>query len=156
MMRLRAMMAAGAVVTLFLSSALTAQHSLAEDYDTTNPLRLKGILIGIANLPAPNPTYLLVAVSYASGQGEQWAVEGNATATLRQAGWSSETLKGGEFISVVVYRARRGARVAETVPPPRPGRALERVLELAKAGRLAHGTEITLPDGRKLIFGASR
>ena len=156
-MRLRAMMAAGAVVTLFLSSALTAaQHSLAEDYDTANPLTLKGILIGIANLPAPNPTYLLVAVSDASGQGEQWAVEGNATATLRQAGWSGETLKGGESISVVVYRARRGARVAETVPTPRPGRALERVFELAKAGRLAHGTEITLPDGHKLMFGAIR
>jgi hypothetical protein len=155
-MRLRAMMSIGAVVTVFLSGPLTAQHSLAQDYDTAHPLTLKGILIGIANLPAPNPTYLLVALSDASGQGEQWAVEGNATATLRQAGWSSETLKGGEFISVVVYRARPGANVVETVPTPKPGRALERVLELAKAGHLAHGTEITLPDGHKLLFGATR
>jgi hypothetical protein len=79
-----------------------------------------------------------------------------ATATLRQAGWTSETLKGGESISVVVYRARPDANVAETVPTPTPGRALERVLELAKAGRLVHGTEITLPDGHTLMFGTRR
>jgi hypothetical protein len=156
MRRIRDLMAVGAVVMVVLAGPLRAQHSIAQDYDTAKPLTLKGILIGMANLPAPNPTYLLVEVRDASGHEEQWAVEGHATATLRQAGWSSDTLKGGESISVVVYRARPGAHVAETVPAPRPGRALERVLELAKAGRLAHGTEITLPDGHKLMFGASR
>jgi hypothetical protein len=80
---------------------------------------------------------------------DRWAVEAKPIAQLQKLGWTPDTLKGGEMITVRGYRSKPGASVADTIPPPRR-RALETVFELATAGRMLHGIELTLPDGKRL------
>ena len=126
---------------------ISGQSSL-DQYDTTTRITVNGVLFGMATLESPRPVYLLVENRDSSGT-IRWAIEAKPIAELRKVGWTPETLKGGETITVRVYRAKRNALVAETIPTPRR-RALETVYELAKEGRLFHGIDLTLPDGKTL------
>lgn len=136
-------------ILVWLTAALSGQSSL-DQYDTTRPMTLNGMLFGMATLESPRPVYLLVEVQDPAGKAERWAVEAKPMAELRKFGWTPETLKGGETITVRAYPAKPGSAVADTIPAPRR-RALETVFELAKQGRLLYGTELTL-DGRKLAL----
>jgi len=135
---------------MLLAEALSGQSS-RDQYDTTKPVTLNGMLFGMATLQSPRPVYLLVEVQDATGKPERWAVEAKPMAELRKLGWMPDTLKGGEMIIVRAYRTKTGAAVAETIPSPRV-RALSTVFELANQGRLLYGVELTLPDGRKLAL----
>jgi hypothetical protein len=79
-------------------------------------------------------------------------VEGDAIDKMRAAGYSDHTVRMGAIVSVRGFRAKPGAKVADRIPGARRG-ALERVMDLAKAGHIMYGTQITLPDGKKVPFG---
>jgi hypothetical protein len=128
-----------------------AGQSSLDHYDATSPITVTGMMIGMATLESPRPVYLIVEGQDAAGKPGRWAVEAKSMAELRKHGWTAETLRGGETITVRAFRAKRGAYVAETIPAPRR-RVLEMVFELAKKGRLLYGTELTLPDGKKLAL----
>jgi hypothetical protein len=141
---------AGAAVGAQTSRART----IAEHYDTSKPFMFEGLLWGQATLRPPASVYLLVKNEDAKGKTEEWAVEGDSIDRMRVAGYSDDIVKMGATITVRGFRAKAGANVANTIAGPRRG-ALERVMDLAKAGRIMYGTEITLADGRKVPFGSA-
>jgi hypothetical protein len=157
-------------IGLSLVGSLSAQPSVAGRYDVTKTMIVEGMLIGMAFPPHMDPTgalYLLVEKQDVRSQGERWAFEIQSLGTLKQSGWTVApqrgtaitgphgTLKYGDLISVVAYRAKPNVDLA--IPAiPQQGSALERVHEVAKIGRLAYGIDVTVPDGAKLKLGASR
>lgn len=120
--------------------------AVSKYFDTSQTITLKGRVAGVV-LQYSEPTYLMLDVDLADGKTERWGVEGWSASEL---GWAPKTapVNPGDAVTVIAYRARAGSNVAATLPPDHA-----RLAEAAKAGRLAHGTEMTLPDGRKLAFG---
>ena len=135
----------GAAVCLLLAPTVPAAAQAAS-YDTSRMVTLKGRVATII-LQYTDRTFLLLDVEGTAGR-ERWAIEGNGSSEL---GWtpSSLPLKLGETVSVDVFRARAGANLADVVPGDHPV-----LQEIAKAGRLARGLDLTFADGRKLAFGA--
>ena len=77
-------------------------------------------------------------------------------AALRSAGWvfappPAGTLNLNEEITVAAYLPKVGSKAADELAAASP-----QIAEELKTARLAHGTEVTLPSGKKVIFGASR
>jgi hypothetical protein len=146
----RFLMAVVMCVGLFQGRPPSAQGSVADHFDTTKPIALKGKHAGLFAVP-DRPAYLLIDVQDGSGKIERWAVQGSSMSVLLKAGWNlgrGGPVKLGDSITVMAFRAKPAANLTETVPTFPPD-----LLEAAKAGRLVHGTEIILPDGKKLPFG---
>ena len=148
-----------AVAAIGLVSAATAaqttrQQVIARNYDTSKPFTFDGALYGQATLRPPAPVYLIIAKEDSRGRREEWAVEGDAIDQMRKAGYSDDIVRVGASVTVHGFRARPEARVADTIPGARRG-ALERVMDLAKQGRIMYGTQITLADGKKVPFGSA-
>jgi hypothetical protein len=148
------MIAALGLVAGAVAAQTPRQRMIAEHYDTSKPFTFEGVLWGQATLRPPASVYLLVKKEDSRGKTEEWAVEGDSIDTMRVAGYSDDIVTVGSVVSVRGFRARPGAKVVDTIAGPRRG-ALERVMDLASAGRIMYGTEITLGDGKKVPFGSA-
>ena len=99
---------------------------------------------------------------------EIWAIEGDGNNNLFSAGWDLKSsgwdsrimLRPGDSISVTALPAKAGAQLANTLVmnfemSQSMLQSMLRVKERQQAGRLMHGLDVTLADGRKLLFGES-
>jgi hypothetical protein len=129
---------------VFLATDFTySQTTPPPSYDTGNIFVLKGTVAGFAWARAR--TFIVVDVE---GKNERWAVEGDGAAALAQRGWSSQTLKPSDKISVSALSLKQNGKPPEylTTAPPS-------VANVVKSLRIAYGVDVTLEDGKKLIFG---
>ncbi len=135
----------GAVVGLLLVPIVPAAAQTAS-YDTSRTVTLQGRVATII-LQYTDRTFLVLDVEGTAGR-ERWAIEGNGSSEL---GWAPQSLplKLGETVSVDVFRARPGVNLADMVPGDHAS-----LQEIAKAGRVARGLDLTFADGRKLAFGS--
>ena len=143
-----------AVFGLVGAAQTPRQRMIAQNYDTSKPFTFEGILWGQATLRPPAPVYLLIKKEHPTGKSEEWAVEGDSIDKMRVAGYSDDMVQMGAFVRVRGFRPKPGAKVADTIPGARRG-ALLRVVDLANAGHIMYGTQITLADGRKVPFGSA-
>src|SRR5207245_1428965 len=99
---------------LLAATSSFAHHKIADYYDVTKPVTLKGI---VGDFIRANPhSFILLDVKSASGNTETWAVEGDGPNNLIAAGWdlrsSGWDLKGmlrpGDAISVTAFPAKAG------------------------------------------------
>jgi hypothetical protein len=117
-----------AVLSLALSCAapLLAHHSFGAEYDATKPITLDGVLTKIEWTNPHSFIYIDVAEK---GNVVNWKLEGYPPNVLYRNGWKKDaTMKVGDRITVTGWRSRDGSN-------------------------LAHSREITLPSGKKMIFG---
>ena len=134
----------GAAVCLVFAPIVPAAAQAAS-YDTSRTVTLKGRVATII-LQYTDRTFLMLDVDGPAGR-ERWAIEGNSATEL---GWGSRPpLNLGETVSVDVFRAQPGANLADVVPADSAS-----LQEIARAGRIARGLELTFADGRKLAFGS--
>jgi hypothetical protein len=104
----------------------SAHHSFAAEYDSSQVLTLKGT---ISKVEWTNPhIYIYVDVKDADGKVSTWALEGYPPNTLKRTGFTKDTLKIGDEITITAYKAKDGTNTG--------------------AGR-----EITFSDGTKKFAG---
>ena len=84
-----------------------AHHSFAAEYDASKPIKLTGAVTKI-EWTNPHCYFYIDVKNEASGQTENWALElGNPNALLR-AGWTPNSVKIGDEVTVEGTRAKDG------------------------------------------------
>ena len=124
-MRLRSIFFA---ILLGLTAPLTpgyAHHSVGAEFDLSKRITLQG---RITKIEWMNPHVYLYMDVNAGGKTANWACETAGPNTLARQGWSRTSLKIGDRVTVLGYRARDGANVASA-------------------------REVVLADGRKVFVG---
>src|SRR5687768_11728400 len=116
------------VVTALLFAASTrAHHSFAAEYDAQKPIELKGEVLRIDFV---NPHgWLYISVKERNGKAVTWNVEMGSPNSLIRRGFNKNTIPQGTVVMVNGYRAKDGSRTV-------------------------NGTNVTLPDGRRLFTGS--
>ena len=87
-----------------------AHHSFAAEYDASKPLKLTGTVTKI-EWTNPHCFFYIDVKSEESGKTENWAFElGNPNALLRN-GWTPNSVKIGDAVTVEGTRAKDGANL---------------------------------------------
>ena len=89
---------------------LAAHHELRAEFDEQKPVSLRGI---VTRFDWNNPhAFLYVDVKDPSGEIVNWAVEWASPLDLRKAGWTRDSLKVGDSVTVEAWLARDGSKLA--------------------------------------------
>jgi hypothetical protein len=117
------MFAVTVVAGLFLATATAmAHHSFAAEFDANQPVTLKGTVTKVEWM---NPhTYFYMDVVEPNGETVNWGMEMGSPNGLMRAGWTRNTLKVGDVISVEGSRAKDKAHIGNA-----------RVVVLASSGK---------------------
>jgi Family of unknown function (DUF6152) len=149
-MTLRSMTQALALLGVFAGGvSVRAHHPVAESYDTSKVVTLQGTTASV-EFATPH-CYLFLDVKDSSGRVTRWVVEGDSPQQVVAAGLKKGVATQGTNVTVSAFAPKAGANLLETLAA-----APQAVVDAAKNGRLVHGTELVLSDGRKVMFGASR
>ncbi|MBZ5576312.1 MAG: hypothetical protein LAP40_07135 [Acidobacteriia bacterium] len=124
-----------AVFGLLVAAApCLAHHSFAAEYDSKKPITVKGVVTKVAWV---NPhAYVWVDVKDESSKVTTWAFETLSPNALAQQGWTRNSLKAGDQVTVDGYLAKDGK-------------------PLADGSQHANSRRITLADGRTVFVGTS-
>ena len=107
---------------------LLAHHSFAAEYDSNKPVTLTG---AVTKVEWANPhVRFYIDVKDASGTAANWEFELGSPNGLMRKGWTRNSLKPGDKITVDGYLAKDGAH-------------------------LANARTVALSDGRKVFAGAA-
>ncbi len=98
-----------AVVVLLQSTPSFAHHSAALFYSMGQKIELKG---EVARFNFRNPHAIVeLMVKNDKGEVERWTCETSAPSALRRNGWSQESIKVGEVVTIEGIPARDGSKL---------------------------------------------
>jgi Family of unknown function (DUF6152) len=119
---------AGAALVVATAAPLIAHHSFAAEFDAQKPLTLKGTVVKWEMI---NPHgWITIDVTGADGKTTQWMVETSNPNGLMRLGWTKNSLKAGDQVTIEAYQAKDGSNTA-------------------------NAARVTLADGRKVFAGVS-
>jgi uncharacterized protein DUF6152 len=98
----------GAVLAGVMTASLSAHHSFAAEFDANKPVMLTGT---VTRIEWTNPhiwLYFEVADDRAAAQ--PWQCEGGAPNTLTRNGWSKDSLKPTQQVTVYGWMAKDGSK----------------------------------------------
>ena len=105
-----------------------AHHTFAAEFDFEKPVTLQGVVVKWEMI---NPHgWITVDVAGPAGQKVQWMVETSNPNGLMRLGWTKNTLKPGDQITIEAYRAKDGSNTA-------------------------NAARVTLADGRRVFAGSA-
>src|SRR5579872_363441 len=101
---------ASAVLVVLISAGLPLwAHHGGSEYDTKNPITLKGT---VTEYYWANPhCQIYVDVKDEKGKTVNWAIETLAPAVMKRAGWNRELLHPGDVTTITVVPSRNGTPV---------------------------------------------
>ncbi len=106
-----------------------AHHSFAAEFDANAPIELTGT---VTKVDWANPhTYFYIDVTTAKGDVQSWALEMGSPNGLMRRGWTRDSLKIGDVVTVSGWRAKDGATKG-------------------------NARSVTMSTGRKLFAGSSQ
>ena len=127
-MKFNSSLSLAAGLGLMLAVPVFAHHSFAAQYDRDKPITLVG---PVTKIDWINPhARFFVDVKDANGKVVNWEVELGAPAMLMRRGWTRNSIKLGESVTVSAFLAKDGSN-------------------------LANASTVTLVDGRKVFAGSS-
>jgi hypothetical protein len=98
------------IASLAAAGPLLAHHSFSLEFDATRQITCKGVVTKVEWM---NPhIYFYLKVKKAPGQEVNWIFESAGPNTLVRRGWNRNTLKIGDRITVIGYRAKDDVNVA--------------------------------------------
>jgi hypothetical protein len=105
-----------------------AHHSFAAEFDVKQPITLKGT---VTKVEWTNPhVWIYLDVADAQGNLQNWQCEIGAPNTLARMGWTRNSLKAGDQVTVEGFRAKNDDKTA-------------------------NARQVILPDGRKVFSGSA-
>jgi Family of unknown function (DUF6152) len=112
-----------AVAVLGIGVPALAHHSFSGEYDTSQPVRLEGV---VTRIDWENPhVHYFVDVTGPDDIVVNWSCETGGPARLARGGWTQNSLRIGDKVVVQGFAAKDGSHSAD-------------------------GRKVTLPDGRKI------
>jgi hypothetical protein len=115
-----------AAFALLAGGRAIAHHSFAAEFDAQKPLTLKGVVVKWEMI---NPHgWITIDVSAPDGKTTQWMVETSNPNGLMRLGWTKNSLKAGDEVTIEGYQAKDGSNTA-------------------------NAARVTLADGRKVFAG---
>jgi hypothetical protein len=95
---------------LIAAIPVMAHHSFAAEYDSTRPVSLTGVVTKVEWM---NPhAYFFLDVKDDGGKVTNWALEMGPPGLLQKSGWTRNTMKIGDVVTVSGTLAKDGAKQA--------------------------------------------
>jgi len=95
------------IVAAALTTPLWAHHSFAAEYDSTKPVNLKGAVTKVEWMN-PHVYFYIDVKDDQTGKITNWAFEMGAPAVIQRNGWTRNSMKIGDLVTVEGSRAKSG------------------------------------------------
>jgi hypothetical protein len=97
---------------LLAPMAALAHHAFAAEFDSTKAVTVKGT---VNKVEWTNPhIWIYVDMKDESGALVRWQCEGGSPNTLSRQGWSRDSLKAGEQVTIEGFRAKNGTNTCNS------------------------------------------
>jgi hypothetical protein len=128
-MKAKLLIVLSAIAGLLLSAVpMLAHHSFAAEFDSSQPIAMTGVVTKVEWM---NPhTHFYIDVKDESGKVVNWDLETGSPNALSRRGWTRNSLKVGDTVTVEAFRAKDGSS-------------------------LASARNVKLSDGRKIFAGSA-